>query len=69
VDFYTLGVLFFEMLVGLPPHYNQNRDQMYRDRCDKEVKVPYFRGDSVKFLLEGLLKVNPEERLGAIKGI
>ena len=25
VDYYTLGVLLFEMLVGLPPHYNENK--------------------------------------------
>ena len=25
VDFYTLGVLLFEMLVGLPPHYNEDK--------------------------------------------
>lgn len=29
VDFYTLGVLFYEMLVGLPPHYTENKVQMY----------------------------------------
>jgi len=25
VDYYTLGVLFFEIIVGLPPHYNENK--------------------------------------------
>jgi serum/glucocorticoid-regulated kinase 2 len=25
VDFYTLGVLFYEMIVGLPPHYSENK--------------------------------------------
>lgn len=25
VDFYTLGVLFYEMVVGLPPHYSENK--------------------------------------------
>jgi hypothetical protein len=42
---------------------------MYHDRCTKPVKVPHFRGDAVKDLLEGLLKNNPEERLGANRGI
>ena len=25
VDFYTMGVLLYEMLVGLPPHYNEDK--------------------------------------------
>jgi len=29
VDYYTIGVLFYEMIVGLPPHYNENKVQMY----------------------------------------
>ncbi len=68
VDFYTLGVLFYEMLVGLPPHYNQSREQMYHDRCNKPVRVP-IRSEVVKDLLEGLLQINPEVRLGSSKGI
>lgn len=42
---------------------------MYHDRCHKAVKVPNFRNALVKDLLEGLLKINPEERLGATRGI
>lgn len=31
VDFYTLGVLLYEMVVGLPPHYSEDKLKMYRD--------------------------------------
>jgi len=55
VDFYTLGVLFYEMLVGLPPHYNENKVQMYKDIRTKPIKVPSILGAVVKDLLEGLL--------------
>ncbi len=40
VDYYTLGVLFYEMIVGLPPHYNENKIQMYQDIRKKQAKVP-----------------------------
>ena len=31
VDFFTLGTLLYEMLVGLPPFYNEDKIKMYRD--------------------------------------
>ena len=40
LDFYTLGVLLYEMLTGLPPHYNQNRYSMYQDIATKKEKYP-----------------------------
>ena len=69
VDFYTLGVLFYEIVVGLPPHYSENKIQMYQDIKTKQVRIPYALGEQLKDLLEGLLKINPLERLGALKGM
>jgi len=31
VDWYLLGVLFYEMLVGVPPFYSTSREKMFRD--------------------------------------
>ena len=69
VDFYTLGVLFYEIVVGLPPHYSENKIQMYQDIKTKQVRIPNALGEQLKDLLEGLLKINPLERLGALKGM
>ena len=29
LDWWTLGVLIYEMIVWIPPFYNQNKHQMY----------------------------------------
>ena len=39
VDFYTLGVLFYELILGLPPHYNENKVLMYKDIRTKQIKI------------------------------
>lgn len=41
IDYYSLGVLLYEMLVGIPPHYNSNRAQMYSDILNKKESYPF----------------------------
>ncbi|EGG10403.1 uncharacterized protein MELLADRAFT_115517 [Melampsora larici-populina 98AG31] len=64
VDWWTLGVLIYEMLSGLPPYYDENVNEMYR----KILSNPLKFGDEIKSearsLLSGLLTRNPAQRLG-----
>lgn len=67
VDWWTLGVLLYEMLTGLPPFYDENTNEMYRKILSEPL---HFPGPEVvppaaKDLLTKLLNRNPEERLGA----
>lgn len=55
VDYYTLGVLLYEMLVGLPPHYNEDKMQMYKDITMKEPVIPSVLQGEARDILERLL--------------
>jgi len=66
VDFWSLGVLLFEMCCGWSPFYAEDTQQMYRNICFGKIKFP--RGaisDAGKQFVKGLLNRNPKHRLGA----
>lgn len=65
VDWWTLGVLFYEMLTGLPPFYDQNTAAMYQKILKEPLTFPSNMDKDARSLLQGLLDRNPQKRLGA----
>ncbi|KAI8074668.1 kinase-like domain-containing protein [Gongronella butleri] len=65
VDWWTLGVLLYEMLTGLPPFYDENTNEMYRKILQDELRFPDDISENAKSLLRGLLTRDPEQRLGS----
>ncbi|PUU73782.1 kinase-like domain-containing protein [Tuber borchii] len=65
VDWWTLGVLLYEMLTGLPPFYDENTNEMYRKILQDPLQFPADIDRDAKALLIRLLDRDPEKRLGA----
>ena len=64
-DWWTFGVLLYEMLTGLPPFYDENADEMDRKTLSEPLQLPISLSPSARDILLKLLSRNPEERLGA----
>lgn len=64
VDWWTLGVLLYEMMTGLPPFYDENTNEMYRKILQDELRFPDDMSEDARSLLRGLLTRDPNERLG-----
>ena len=67
VDWWTLGVLLYEMLTGLPPFYDENTNDMYRKILTEPLHFPGtdIVPPAARDLLTKLLDRNAEKRLGA----
>jgi serum/glucocorticoid-regulated kinase 2 len=67
-DWWSLGVLVYEMLFGIPPFYSSEVQEMYKNTVLSPLK---FRvrpkvSDEGKDFIAGLLVKNPTKRLGSV---
>ncbi|KAI9612166.1 hypothetical protein H4Q26_008259 [Puccinia striiformis f. sp. tritici PST-130] len=62
IDWWTLGILLYEMLSGLPPYYHHT---MYRKILKDPLTFPAEIKPDARALLTGLLDREPNTRLGA----
>ncbi|KAJ3069799.1 hypothetical protein HDU98_007148 [Podochytrium sp. JEL0797] len=66
VDWWTLGVLIYEMITGLPPFYDENQNEMYKRIVGDTLEFPEGLSATVTDLLTKLLDRDPTTRLGTL---
>jgi len=67
-DWWTLGILLYEMLVGQPPFVAESQIDTYHKIMRGKYKVPQNFPRSAKDIIGKLLCHNPAARLGTLKG-
>ncbi|KAE9397301.1 kinase-like protein [Gymnopus androsaceus JB14] len=68
VDWWTLGVLLYEMMTGLPPFYDENVNTMYQRILTDPLNFPPDMPSEARSVMTGLLQRDPARRLGANGG-
>lgn len=64
VDFWSLGILIFEMMAGTTPFDDKDPYKIFKNIQKREPKFPKWFKTAAKSLIKGLLKKDPTERLG-----
>lgn len=71
VDWWALGILIYEMIVGIPPFFHKNKHKMYHFIKESKVNFPdperhkISVSEDAKDLIVNLLHKDKKKRLGA----
>lgn len=64
VDWWSLGAILYEMLVGVQPFHHNNHQKLLDNILFKDLRFPELVGKNAKDLCTKLLERRPEKRLG-----
>lgn len=65
VDWYLLGVLMYEMLVGRTPYYSTNKEQLLDNIQNGDLFLPRDLSNQAKSMILQLMDRDPCSRLGS----
>jgi cGMP-dependent protein kinase len=68
VDWWTLGILIYEMLASYPPFYDEDPMKTYSKIMRGKITFPSHFSQGASSIVKKLLNHKPTKRLGVIKG-
>ena len=68
VDWYLLGVLLYEMIIGKTPYFSESKEELFHNIKNGKLKINRNLTPEAIDILKCLLNRNPNKRLGAGKG-
>jgi len=68
VDWWTLGILMYEMMVGQPPFVDDDPMGIYQQILNGKLNFPRFIERDAKSLIKKLLVADLTKRFGCLKG-
>ena len=69
VDWWSFGVLCYEMLIGQSPFQGEDEDDLFQSICNDSIDYPRWLSKEAINLVDKLLQRDPENRLGCIEQI
>lgn len=57
VDWYLLGVLFYEMVIGVPPYFSSNKDELINNIQRGKLKIPASLSVEAKELIKDVRNI------------
>lgn len=52
VDWYLMGVMLYELLVGIPPYYSHNREELFENIKRGPLAIPKSLSEEAKSLIK-----------------